>query len=141
MPKNDSCIFCKIIAQKIPSDIVYSDDDFVAFLDIHPTTKGHTLLVPRTHSDSIENLSEKFVGELGMRLRRIAPHIAEAVSASGFNIMLNNGSSAGQVVSHIHWHIIPRYASDGLRPWPAMTATPDDLRKIAETIRQKISSV
>ena len=138
---NEKCIFCRIISGEIPSDMVYVDDLFVAFLDIHPTTKGHTLLVPRTHIGSFAELSGDVAAALGDRLRKIAPRIAQAVSASGFNLILNNSADAGQVVPHVHWHIIPRYRTDGLRPWPSTTTSPDELREVAGLITTKLKDI
>lgn len=135
------CIFCRIISGSIPSDTVYSDDIFVGFLDIHPTTRGHLLLVPRAHVSSFSELSSDVAAAFGNRLHRIAPLVAKAVSASGFNLILNNNADAGQVVPHVHWHIIPRYPSDGLYPWPSTVCTPDELREVADLITPKLKDV
>lgn len=138
---NDTCIFCRIISGEVSSDTVYADDLFVAFLDIHPTTKGHTLLVPRAHIGSFAELSNEVASTLGGRLRTLAPIIANAVSATGFNLILNNSADAGQVVPHVHWHIIPRYRTDGLRAWPSTAISPDELHEVAGLIIRRLKDI
>ena len=138
MPNQELCIFCKIVAGTIPSDIVYSDGDVLAFLDIHPTAKGHTLVIPRSHITDFTSISDELAAQLGSRLSALAPKIAAAVDGSDYNLILNCGANAGQIVNHVHWHIIPRFPSDGFRPWPGSNASPDELRSIAEAIRAKI---
>jgi histidine triad (HIT) family protein len=114
MASADDCIFCQIVQKKIPSNIVYEDANFVAFLDIRPANKGHTLVVPKNHIADLFALSEEQVKELFATVRLVAQGIKRAIHSDAFNIIQNNGASAGQVIPHVHIHIIPRSENDGL---------------------------
>ncbi|MBU7455748.1 HIT family protein [Leuconostoc fallax] len=108
-------IFDKIIAGEIPSYKVYEDDDVVAFLDISQVTPGHTLVVPKQEVSDIFDYTDDIAQRTLLKL----PKIAKAIKSSddsivGMNIVSNNGAAAGQTVPHSHWHLIPRYADDGL---------------------------
>lgn len=108
-------IFDKIIAGEIPSYKVYEDDDVVAFLDISQVTPGHTLVVPKQEVSDIFDYTDDIAQRTLLKL----PKIAKAIKSSddsivGMNIVSNNGVAAGQTVPHSHWHLIPRYADDGL---------------------------
>jgi histidine triad (HIT) family protein len=111
------CIFCKIVAGEIPSHKVYEDDDVLAFLDITPVNPGHTLVIPKHHYENLLDLPEAEAQKLLSVIKKIAPAIMGAVGAKGFNLGLNNGVSAGQVVGHVHFHIIPRLENDGRQLW------------------------
>lgn len=110
----DDCIFCQIAAKKIPSSIVYEDEDFIAFLDIHPANKGHTLVVQKNHVDDFLKLREETVKEMFSIAQRVAYGVKKATNANAFNIVQNNGPAAGQAIPHVHMHIIPRFENDGL---------------------------
>ena len=107
------CIFCKIINKELPADIVYENDHVLAFLDIAPINKGHTLVIPKSHHSSITTPSED---EL-MNMMKVASQIGRALMKGcdydGFNLHLANGNCAGQVVDHAHLHVIPRIGTDG----------------------------
>ena len=112
------CIFCKIIKGEIPSSKVYEDEKVTAFLDINPVNKGHTLIVPKKHS---ENILEDDLDDLKAcmaAVQRVAKAVIPAVNAQGFNLIVNTDRAAGQIVMHTHLHIIPRFSDDGLRHWP-----------------------
>ncbi|MBI4050273.1 MAG: HIT family protein [Candidatus Doudnabacteria bacterium] len=134
------CIFCKLIAGELPSFRVYEDQDFVAFLDIHPVATGHTLVVPKAHSHDIEDTAEEVFVELMKRVKKIGQAMAKALGVPGYNVGINNGRSAGQLVDHIHAHIIPRKGEgDGLLPWPGREkVAEEELAEIAERIRKQI---
>lgn len=125
------CIFCKIIEGQIPSVKVYEDDTVVAFLDINPLSTGHTLVVPKTHADNIVEISEPDAIAVMKAVRIIAAAIKKGVQADGVNILQLNGKAAGQVVPHLHVHIIPRWFDDGITisHWPMQAG---DMKKIAE---------
>jgi len=114
----DDCLFCKIIKGDIPSQKVYEDDNFVAFLDINPVTPGHTLVVPKKHSYNVLDADEETLCEMGKILKKISQAICRGMGTDSFNLNQNNGKIAGQVVEHLHWHIVPRYPDDGLALWP-----------------------
>ncbi|MGE5392325.1 MAG: HIT family protein [Candidatus Saccharibacteria bacterium] len=111
------CIFCKIANKEIPAEIVYEDDDVTAFLDINPTAKGHTLVIPKQHSKDLPETGDRTLGLILPAVKKIAAAVMKATGAAGFNLGCNTGEAAGQVVFHLHLHIIPRYRDDGLVPW------------------------
>jgi len=108
------CVFCKIINKEIPSKIVYEDDTVIALLDVNPATRGHTLVIPKVHTDNVlDTDSETFIHLMNVS-KMIGGRIKEKLGASGLNILLNTGESAGQSVMHTHVHLIPRYENDGI---------------------------
>ena len=103
----DTCLFCRIVAGEIPGDVVYRDDEMVAFRDIHPVASTHILLVPREHIESMSALApehEGLMGRMMLRIRALAE--AEGIVESGFRVVVNNGPDGGQVVPHLHMHLI-----------------------------------
>lgn len=111
--KND-CIFCAIAEGEIPSFKIFEDDMFVAYLDINPFSKGHTLVIPKSHAAGLLEADDAVLTELIVRVKKIAAHIKERLGCDGFNILQNNGEAAGQTVRHIHFHIVPRWNGDPL---------------------------
>ena len=111
----DNCIFCRICSGDIPSTKVYEDERHLAFLDINPNSKGHTLIVPRKHSENLIDLGDDEARMLISTAKKVAGAIIKATGASGFNLIMNNGKDAGQEVPHVHIHIIPRHKDDMLR--------------------------
>ena len=107
------CLFCKIINGDIPSYKIYEDDETYAFLDINPCSKGHTVVVPKKHHDNFTSMPPEDAGSLFATVKMLTGMIEEAVSATGSNVGLNNKPAAGQVVPHVHVHIIPRFDEDG----------------------------
>lgn len=134
----DDCIFCKIIAGKVPADKVYENDKIFAFLDIAPVNKGHTLVVPRAHHADLLETPDEVLSDMITRTKKIAAAVVKAVNADGFNIGVNTKPAAGQVVFHTHLHIIPRFSGDGLKHWPKIKQTPEDMKKVADLIRSMI---
>ena len=128
------CIFCKIVAGQIPCDKVYEDEHVVAFLDIAPITRGHTLMVPKSHAQDLATTPAEVVDAMMRTLKKVAPAVMRATGAPAFNVGINNGAAAGQVVMHTHFHLIPRSAGDGLQPWPHLQYGPGESRQLAETI-------
>ena len=106
--KND-CIFCAIAAGEIPCFKVYEDDVVLAYLDINPCTKGHTLVLPKAHSAGLLDTPPDALKEIVARVQKVAAHVKEVLGCDGFNILQNNGEAAGQSVFHLHFHIVPRY--------------------------------
>jgi histidine triad (HIT) family protein len=133
--KND-CIFCAIAAGEIPSFKVYEDDLVLAYLDINPFTKGHTLVIPKAHSAGLLDTGDDVLAAVVARVKKVAAHLKAALPCDGFNILQNNGEAAGQTVKHIHFHIIPRYAGEPL----AFESKPGDmagLSALADRLRMK----
>lgn len=108
----DNCIFCKIAAGEIPSYTIYEDNDFKAFMDISPASKGHTILIPKEHADNLFELDETVASKLLPVAARIAKALKAELHCEGLNSLQNNGEIAGQTVFHFHMHIIPRYKVD-----------------------------
>jgi histidine triad (HIT) family protein len=107
------CIFCRIVAGELPAAKVYEDEDTVCFMDIGPVVKGHTLVVPKRHYDPITETPEPVLHKLISVVRRVARAQIEGLGADGVNVSQANGRVAGQVVPHIHFHVIPRFEKDG----------------------------
>ncbi|MFI4956564.1 MAG: histidine triad nucleotide-binding protein [Gammaproteobacteria bacterium] len=99
------CIFCKIIAREIPADIVFEDDKLLVFKDIHPKAPTHLLLVPKQHVDSLAELTEK-ESELAAHLMLSLPRVAKQVGLKGFRTVINTGAEGGQIVFHLHAHLL-----------------------------------
>ncbi len=108
-----SCIFCRIVAGDIPAEIVARDDAAVAFLDVHPLANGHTMVIPRTHVATLEELDAATAASLFRTVHRLAGAVRKAVGAEGSTIGINNGAATGQTIPHVHVHIVPRWDGDG----------------------------
>ena len=133
------CLFCKIICGEIPAYKVYEDDSAFAFLDINPVNIGHTLVIPKVHHDNFAAMPEEAVARLFLVVHRIANAAPGAVGATGFNVGINTGAVAGQVVMHAHVHLMPRFENDGLVHWPKKHFTEDQMREAAEKITSAIN--
>jgi len=131
----DDCLFCKIIQGKIPCKKVYENETVFAFLDINPIAVGHTLVIPKYHAAQCHEVPEDYMAGIGKALSVVA----KAVGAKNYNILQNNGSIAHQAVFHVHFHIIPKDAKQGLGiQWPATNPSGDELEKTAEEIKSRI---
>jgi len=107
------CLFCKIINKVIPNYTVYEDDFVLAFLDIFPHAKGHTVVIPKKHFSNLSEMSEVDWQNMATALKNTQAKLQSVLNPDGFNIGINDKSVAGQVVPHVHWHIFPRYEGDG----------------------------
>jgi histidine triad (HIT) family protein len=107
------CIFCQIIRKQAPASIVYEDERVVAFLSKHPVNEGHTLVVPKRHFENIYEISEEDAAYLFRIVKRVAHAVRESTDTEGIRIVQNNGEAAGQVVFHLHVHVIPMAPNDG----------------------------
>lgn len=112
------CIFCKIIKGELRSYKVYEDEKTLAFLDVNPIANGHVLAVPKKHYETMEEIPENDLCDLIKAVKKIGMGIKKALEIEGYNVSLNNGRVAGQIIPHFHFHIIPRQENDGLSPWP-----------------------
>ncbi len=113
----EKCIFCLIASGDIPSAKVYEDDTVLAFLDLSPVHPGHTLVIPKKHYKDMLEVPSELGTAVFAALKKVGAAVVKATGATGFNVMQNNGLSAGQTMFHIHWHIIPRFDGDGLGAW------------------------
>ena len=107
------CIFCKIINKELPADIVFENEHVLAFLDIAPINKGHTLVIPKRHHSSITTPSEEELMNMMKVASQIGRSLMKGCDYDGFNLHLSNGNCAGQVVDHAHLHVVPRIGTDG----------------------------
>jgi histidine triad (HIT) family protein len=108
-------------------------------LDIRPVSKGHALLIPKKHAADLLDTDDESLGELIVRVKRVAAAIMSATGAAGFNLGVNTKPAAGQVVFHTHFHIIPRFANDGLKMWPHSESEPRTRAQMAEEIKNFIN--
>ncbi len=109
----NNCLFCKIVAKIIPSAIVYEDEHTLAFLDIHPMSAGHTLVIPKVHAENILDLSDTQIGPLFQAVKKVVALLQGRLESKGFTIGINHGRISGQVIDHLHVHIVPRHEGDG----------------------------
>ena len=107
------CLFCKILAGEIPNYTVYEDDNVLAFLDINPCAKGHTVVIPKKHFATVAVIDEVDWQKLNAGLFQAVKKVEEVIKPDGLNIGLNHRTTAGQAIAHLHWHIIPRFKNDG----------------------------
>ena len=109
------CIFCKIARKEVPSTVVFEDADVIAFMDIMPARKGHLLVAPKAHYDTIIEVPAELLGRVMAVVQRCAGGVRKGLRSDGFNVLQFNGRASGQIVDHLHFHIIPRTYNDGLR--------------------------
>lgn len=131
----DECIFCRIVSRKAPSSIVYEDERHIAFLDAFPSSKGHTLVCPKEHGETIWDMKEADIGELFAVASRVSKAVVAAVDADGFRFVQNNGEAANQVVAHVHVHVIPVKMEDKGRFADRKRFGAEDMEAIASSIR------
>ena len=131
--KND-CIFCAIAEGEIPSFKVYEDELVLAYLDINPFAKGHTLVIPKRHAAGLLDADDEMLAALVVRVKKVAAHIKDTLGCDGFNILQNNGEAAGQTVKHIHFHIVPRWNGDPL-VFSNSKGDMDALKALADRLR------
>lgn len=134
----DDCIFCKIVAGKIPATKLYEDDITLAFLDIHPVNPGHILVIPKEHYENLLTIPEEALKGVILASRKVAKAIVKGLNIEGFNFAQNNGAVAGQAVNHLHFHIIPRREGDGLRHWPHKDYADGEEKEIVEKIKRNL---
>ncbi len=108
----ENCIFCKIIRGEVSSYTVYQDDHCLAFLDIHPVTKGHVVVIPKVHAETLLDLNDESIKEFFVGVKRAQERIKIILFPDGFNVGWNHGDAGGQAVKHLHVHILPRWNGD-----------------------------
>ena len=135
-----NCLFCRIVAGEIPSTRVYEDADTLAFMDIGPIIKGHTLVIPKKHYDPITQTPEDVLAKVMVVVRKIAQAQMNGLKADGVNVLNANGTAAGQQVPHIHFHVVPRFKTDGHHwNWAAKKYdSMEEMKKLAEEIKNAL---
>jgi len=114
MSRDPNCIFCKIVSVQVPAAVVYEDDTIICFLDVNPLAPGHLLVVTRDHFTKLTDVPTDVSSKIGAILPVAGRAALEVTGAPGFNVLNNEGKVAGQVVQHVHFHIIPRNDGDGI---------------------------
>ena len=136
------CIFCKIVNGDIPCSKIYEEQRILAFMDINPLSPGHCLVIPKEHHATLIDCPSDLLAELASRLPAIAQAVIAVTNADGYNLLNNNHRSAGQLVDHVHFHIIPRKQGDGIiahaKPSPY---APGQLEKLTNAILAKLKSI
>jgi len=128
-----------MVAGRIPVTKIYEDQVILAFLDIGPISDGHTLVIPRRHFERLHDCPAELLAQVASRLGRIAQAVAAGMNSEGYNVLCNNGRAAGQVVAHVHFHIIPRNSGDGLIDrWPLYKYEEGQIDQVAARIRENL---
>ena len=143
MPLDSQCIFCRIVAGQAEASRVYRDPLVTAFLDIHPVTPGHLLVVPNSHFPDLAGLDAQYAAQMMATGRRLAAVVRTVLKAEGVNLLVADGAAAGQSVFHCHLHVIPRKTGDGFgfrRAFGAGGAERGELERIAEQLRPSMES-
>ena len=133
----DNCIFCKLANGEIPTRTVYEDDSFRVILDLGPATKGHALILPKSHAANLYELPDDVAAKVLPLAKKIATQMKEKLGCDGLNLVQNNGEIAGQTVMHFHLHLIPRYVGDGQSIlWKPTEPSGQELDEILETLKK-----
>lgn len=132
------CLFCKIVNKEIPADIIYEDTDTLAFLDIRPINPGHTLVIPKKHFELCLKTPNETLAAVMRTVKKITPSILKTVGAEAFNLGVNCGRTAGQVIFHTHFHIMPRFPNDGYEMWHGKAVAKSELDQLTQKVRQNI---
>jgi histidine triad (HIT) family protein len=114
----ENCIFCKIVNGQIPASRIYEDNYVIAFLDIGPVNKGHALVLSKTHYETVFDIPDGSLAMVVKAVKKVGKAVLLGTHADGLNVLQNNYKDAGQLVSHAHFHLIPRFKGDGFKHWP-----------------------
>ena len=132
----NDCLFCGIVAGDVPAQIVDSDEDTVAFMDINPATRGHALVIPRRHSRDLMEISDEDLAATSKAARRLAQRMDAVLEPDGFNVLNSCRPAAWQTVFHFHIHVVPRYEDDPLKlPWIPGSGDEEQIKAVAEELR------
>ncbi|TSA44145.1 HIT family protein [bacterium] len=130
------CLFCNIALKKFPAQIVYEDESAVGFLDIGARAPGHTVIIPKVHAENILDLNAELAGPLFGAVKNMTARLKKSLNPDGFTIGINHGKTAGQVIDHLHIHIIPRWQNDGGNAIQSLVENPP--KENLESIKEKI---
>lgn len=133
--RDENCIFCKIANGEIPSRTIYEDEQFRVFLDLSPAAKGHALIVPKEHYANLYELPEDLAADAMRLAKKEMALMTQKLSCDGFQLVQNNGETAGQTVFHFHLHLIPRYHTDGQKiAWKPGSMSDEELDAVKDQI-------
>lgn len=134
--KDDNCIFCKLANGVIPTNKIYEDDDFTVILDASPATKGHALILPKEHFANLYEIDDQTAAKVFPLAKKMVKHMTDVLKCDGFNVLQNNGETAGQTVFHFHVHLIPRYqGKDQILNWSHETFTDEEMKEICTSLQ------
>ena len=119
----NNCVICKLVSDKLPSWIIYENEDVVCFLPLEVEAFGHTVIAPKSHCADLFSASAETLNRLFAAIQKVGLHYQTALGATGLNLLHASGASAGQSVPHLHFHLIPRFEGDGLDAWPNFPQT------------------
>lgn len=139
-PSMSDCLFCKISSKAAPAYFVHETNEVAVFLDIYPVHPGHILIVPKTHAETIDDLSLNDIRACMEVLPKVVTALKEVTHCEGYTLLQNNGKAAGQVIPHVHFHVIPRWSSDGLRHWAGQSLQESEGTRLMEAMRTVIQS-
>lgn len=133
---NDNCIFCKLANHVFDTNIIYEDDDFTVILDAGPATRGHALILPKEHHADLYEMPDELLAKAAVLAKKVVVALTPRLRVDGYNIVQNNGETAGQTVFHFHIHLIPRYKADGqVIGWKPGKPADDELKALAEELK------
>lgn len=136
-----ACIFCRIVRGELPSYKLYEDHDCLIILDVNPITVGHSLIITKMHYPTLLDTSPDLTAKIMQTVHKVIPTLLKATNTEGFNLFQNNGRCAGQLVPHLHFHIIPRASGDNVRfNWNPKPADKTELEKLTAQITQYLSA-
>ena len=136
MKTDDNCIFCKLANGEIPTNKIYEDDLFTVILDADPVSKGHALILPKNHYANIFELGDEEASKIFTLAKKLATHMKDVLHCDGFNILQNNGETAGQTVFHYHMHLIPRYkGGNEMILWNANHFSDEEMDELKEKLK------
>jgi histidine triad (HIT) family protein len=138
VPDSDpNCIFCKVVAGELPSEQIDSDERTITVMDINPATRGHAVVITRTHAENLSEVTDDDALAAMQSARRVVDRMRATLQPAGFNILHNIGRAAWQSIFHFHVHVVPRYEDDPLElPWIPAPADPAELARVADEIRR-----
>lgn len=135
----EDCIFCKIVSGQVPSKKLFETDKTQAFLDAFPAVKGHSLVIPKNHFETLLDIPEEELKDAILVAKKVSKAIVKVTNADGFNLVQNNKEAAGQLVKHAHFHIVPRFKDDGLKlHFPSGQAEEKELLEMQEKIKKEL---
>jgi histidine triad (HIT) family protein len=130
------CIFCKIVRGEIPCAKIYEDEHVLSFLDINPINYGHALVVPKKHSTTLFDIAPEELHACIAVAQKVGKAVFGASGATGLNLLQNNFTAAGQLIDHVHFHLIPRFDDDGFfTTWPKKPYGPGEMEKLLEKLK------
>ena len=133
------CLFCKIVRKEIPATVIHENERTLCFMDIKPVNPGHMLVIPKKHFADYASASDEALREMAVMARRLGDASMKALGAPGFNLAVNNGRAAGQLVDHVHLHVIPRFEGDGHGLWHGEPYKEGEMESVADKLKTALS--